>query len=403
MQRCNGPRLQQAGGRNRCRMPLFFNPSYNISLFGVEKLHAFDSTKWGKVFQALALKFPHLKTPLGPAGPVSEADLATIHSPAYLSSLESSATIASIAEVPPAACLPAWVLKRKVLEPFKFQTQGSVEAALHAFSHGFAVNVGGGFHHASRNRGWGFCYYADITLALKACRAKAAAVNPSRKPRFLILDLDAHQGDGHELDEADNADVSIVDCFTPGIFPNDRQAMRRIDVPMHFRNSDDGAAFLAELRLKLAAELERFKPDLIVYNAGTDILEGDPLSGLSITRESVIKRDELVLELAGYPRVAAATGAGAAAAVGGEVGFPAAAAGAGSARRPFIPVVYLLSGGYQKKTAAVISDSLINLGTTFGVFDKEWKPPSGPLPYAGAEAATSASAVAAAPTRKAKV
>lgn len=31
--------------------------------------------------------------------------------------------------------------------------------------------------------------------------------------------------------------------------------------------------------------LEEFDPDLIVYNAGTDILEGDSLGALSVTAE----------------------------------------------------------------------------------------------------------------------
>lgn len=31
--------------------------------------------------------------------------------------------------------------------------------------------------------------------------------------------------------------------------------------------------------------LEEFQPDAVVYNAGTDILEGDPLGNLSITAQ----------------------------------------------------------------------------------------------------------------------
>lgn len=33
----------------------------------------------------------------------------------------------------------------------------------------------------------------------------------------------------------------------------------------------------------LDSALDEFSPDVIVYNAGTDILEGDPLGNLSIT------------------------------------------------------------------------------------------------------------------------
>ena len=35
----------------------------------------------------------------------------------------------------------------------------------------------------------------------------------------------------------------------------------------------------------IPARLDSFKPDLVVYNAGTDILLGDPLGNLDITPE----------------------------------------------------------------------------------------------------------------------
>ena len=37
--------------------------------------------------------------------------------------------------------------------------------------------------------------------------------------------------------------------------------------------------------------LNEFQPDIIVYNAGTDILQGDPLGCLSITPEVPFDRD----------------------------------------------------------------------------------------------------------------
>ena len=55
----------------------------------------------------------------------------------------------------------------KQAKPCRYQTGGSVLAAHLALEHGAAVNIGGGFHHASSRRGGGFCVFADITLALK--------------------------------------------------------------------------------------------------------------------------------------------------------------------------------------------------------------------------------------------
>ena len=41
----------------------------------------------------------------------------------------------------------------------------------------------------------------------------------------------------------------------------------------------------------LPAALDEFDPDIVVYNAGTDVLEGDPLGNMDITPE--VKRGTL--------------------------------------------------------------------------------------------------------------
>lgn len=53
---------------------------------------------------------------------------------------------------------------------------------------GWAINIGGGFHHAHGEDGGGFCVYADITLAIKFLMAS----DPKIK-KAMIIDLDAHQ------------------------------------------------------------------------------------------------------------------------------------------------------------------------------------------------------------------
>lgn len=44
---------------------------------------------------------------------------------------------------------------------------GSILAAKLAKERGWAINVGGGFHHCSANEGGGFCVYADISLCIQ--------------------------------------------------------------------------------------------------------------------------------------------------------------------------------------------------------------------------------------------
>ena len=78
---------------------------------------------------------------------------------------------------------------------------------------GWAINVGGGFHHCSAEKGGGFCAYADISLCIHFALVR---LNISR---VMIIDLDAHQGNGHETDFAYDSRVYILDMYNPGIYP----------------------------------------------------------------------------------------------------------------------------------------------------------------------------------------
>ena len=41
---------------------------------------------------------------------------------------------------------------------------GSVDSAYLAMEKGWAINLSGGFHHARKNGGEGFCVYPDISM-----------------------------------------------------------------------------------------------------------------------------------------------------------------------------------------------------------------------------------------------
>lgn len=63
-----------------------------------------------------------------------------------------------------------------------------------ALSNKWAINLSGGYHHASCNSGGGFCIYPDISLAVHYLQTRYNI------GKVMIIDLDAHQGNGHEKD-----------------------------------------------------------------------------------------------------------------------------------------------------------------------------------------------------------
>nr|KAI8735532.1 histone deacetylase 11 isoform X2 [Biomphalaria glabrata] len=267
---------------------IIYSSEYNIGFCGLEKLHPFDSGKWGKIFEFLKVAGMLREDTVVEPMEATEEDLLLVHSNKYLRSLKWSINVAGITEVPPVALLPNFIVQKKVLRPFRFQTSGTIMGGKLAIERGWAINIGGGFHHCSANRGGGFCAYADITLSIQY------AFQNFNISKAMIIDLDAHQGNGHERDFMDDNKVYILDIFNRDIYPHDGFAKRAIKRKVEIGCFTDNEKYLKLVERHVEGALNEFTPDLVVYNAGTDILEGDPLGLLSITAEGIIQRDEIV-------------------------------------------------------------------------------------------------------------
>lgn len=142
----------------------------------------------------------------------------------------------------------------------------------------------------------------------------------------MIIDLDAHQGNGHERDFTGDDRVYIFDMYNGYIYPNDSRAKRGISKRIELTPYTSDDVYLELLGSSLKDSLNKFQPDLILYNAGTDCLTGDPLGALDITPDGIRRRDEIVFTI-----------------------------------RDKIPIVMVTSGGYQRNNARIIADSILNL------------------------------------------
>ncbi|XP_063094024.1 histone deacetylase 11 isoform X3 [Cavia porcellus] len=266
------------------RWPIVYSPRYNITFMGLEKLHPFDAGKWGKVISFLKGCFVLAEEKLLSDGMLVEAreasddDLLVVHTRRYLNELKWSFVVATITEIPPVIFLPNFLVQRKVLRPLRTQTGGTIMAGKLAVERGWAINVGGGFHHCSSDRGGGFCAYADITLAIKFLFERMEGIS-----RATIIDLDAHQGNGHERDFMGDKRVYIMDVYNRHIYPGDRFAKQAIRRKVELEWGTEDEEYLSKVERNVERALQEHLPDVVVYNAGTDILEGDRLGGLSIS------------------------------------------------------------------------------------------------------------------------
>ncbi|XP_025809477.1 histone deacetylase 2-like isoform X5 [Panicum hallii] len=246
------------------KAPVVYSPAYDISFNGMEKQHPFDSSKWGRVRNSLEdaglLQSDRIVEPLE----ASEDDLLVVHSESYLNSLESSEKVARIVEVPAVALLPNLLVQQKLLYPFRKQVGGSVLSAKLALEKGWAINIGGGFHHCSAQEGGGFCAYADISLCINFAFIR---LNISR---VMIIDLDAHQGNGHEKDFGSDGRVYTLDMYNSGIYPFDHVAKKYIDQKVELDSGTKTEDYLENLDKALKIEVIITAEDVmwtLVYDA----------------------------------------------------------------------------------------------------------------------------------------
>lgn len=166
---------------------------------------------------------------------------------------------------------------------------GTYRAALEAKTRGFAANTGGGSHHALYDSGAGYCVFNDLAMAA------VRLVEEGHAARVLIVDCDVHQGDGTAALTAGRPDIATYSIHAEKNFPA-RKARSTLDVALRDGIGDD--EYLETLESTLLPLVDRFEPDLVLYQAGVDPLADDRLGRLALTQDGIDARDRLVATLA---------------------------------------------------------------------------------------------------------
>lgn len=172
------------------------------------------------------------------------------------------------------------VARRSQLSP-----GGTWLAARLALRHGFAANCAGGSHHALADTGAGYCVFNDLAVAAHRLLAEGDA------RRIMIVDLDVHQGDGTAALTAGDENVFTLSVHAEKNFPA-RKARSTLDLALPDGTGD--AAYLAALAEILPPALDRFAPDLILFQAGVDPHLEDRLGRLSLSDAGLDARNRYV-------------------------------------------------------------------------------------------------------------
>jgi acetoin utilization deacetylase AcuC-like enzyme len=245
--------------------------------------HVFPAVKYGLIKERLLTDGVISAADLVAPQPASRDDLLLVHAPGYLLKLKTcdfTFVERMLLEIP---------LSRPVVDAFYLATGGSILAARLALEDRVAVNLGGGFHHAFRDRGEGFCLVHDVAVAIEKLRQE------KRLTRALVVDCDVHQGNGTAGIFRWDEDVFTLSIHQLNNYPTPKPPSR-IDIDL--ADGVEDAEYLIKLERGLTQALGAFSPELLCYIAGADPYKEDQLGGLSLTHDGLARRDALVLQKA---------------------------------------------------------------------------------------------------------
>lgn len=272
---------------------------------GFGNIRHFDGQRAARAWALACEEHPELEDARLEPAPVTEEELLSVHPPAYLASLASSQALAEVIDSPEIAQLPFDLLMDVILRPQIMGTGATLAATRAARDRGVVINLSGGYHHARQRRGEGFCLFSDIAIAAHLAREEHGV------ERIAVVDLDAHQGNGVSSIFVDDPQVGIFDIYNEDIYPDDLGARDGLRWDRPVKSGCNGAEYLNLLERELPRAFDEFDPEFVFYNAGTDLVAGDPLGRLLVDEADVRRRDAFVLDEVigrGIPTVVTASG-----------------------------------------------------------------------------------------------
>ncbi len=154
-------------------------------------------------------------------------------------------------------------------------------------------------HHATSDRGMGFCIFNSVAIAARYAQSKYGA------GRVLIADWDVHHGNGTQ--DIFYSDGTVLFFSThqhpwyPGTgAPEETGAGAGTGLTMNcpFPAGSGRKEIMGAFQQKLVPAAEEFKPDLVLISAGFDSREGDPLGNFLLSDADFADLTRVMREIA---------------------------------------------------------------------------------------------------------
>ena len=244
-----------------------------------------------------------------PPRPATHAELARVHSEAYLSKIDGTAG-RSVSLDPDTYTSPD---TRDVALLAAGAAIAGVEAIVQSRATRVMALARPPGHHAERERAMGFCFYNSIAAA--AAHALSLGLE-----RVVIMDYDVHHGNGTQWIFYEDPRVLYVSTHQYPFYPGTgaaedvgrgKGAGFTVNVPMEAGSTDGD--YSEAFKAVVIPVIDQFKPNLVLISAGYDAHERDPLARMRLSTNGYSALTRSLCDIADvhcHGRIVAATEGG---------------------------------------------------------------------------------------------
>ncbi len=175
----------------------------------------------------------------------------------------------------------------QLVQRAKRSTGGTIQACQTALTNGIGINLSGGTHHAFADHAEGYCLLNDVAIAIRVLQVEGVI------HRAVIIDCDVHQGNGTACIFTDDPGVFTFSIHAEKNFPLNKE-ISNLDIALEDYTEDD--KYIDYLIAGLETALTNSEAELAIYLAGADPYKGDRLGRLSLSKNGLKNRDQIVLE-----------------------------------------------------------------------------------------------------------
>jgi acetoin utilization deacetylase AcuC-like enzyme len=266
-------------------MRCFSSPKYFVPL---PPGHVFPMRKFPDSVAKLEAEGTLAADQISDPGVISDADLFRVHEAAYVNSIR----VGPFNELTRQRLGLPW--SAALSDRSHCAVAGTLAAARAALRDGIACNLAGGTHHAFADRGEGYCVFNDVAVAIRALQVEDPFY------QIMVIDLDAHQGNGTHAIFAGDSGVFTYSVHVGRNYPS-RKCPGTMDVELsRYAGADE---YFSRLGDTLPAAVERFEPDLVFYIAGVDVHEDDRFGQMRLSTADMRRRDESTIRLCRHWRI----------------------------------------------------------------------------------------------------